>query len=647
MTHPDQPHDGTAPSTPENPSTPETRSTSETPGASDPGSTSGARARLPRRGFLAAVVTGAAALPVGFAAGRMLPSPASAEPAIPAATGATTTLQRTVALGDYLKPGAPYRTLTAGPGLPIVVRQDLAAAKKGRAGRRKPLAGFAHVTDLHVIDPCAPSHASFLRQYPGTVAGAPLSNAFRSNDALTAHVLTAMLHRINAIAHGPVTGVKLGFTISTGDTADTRGTHELDTVIDVLNGGAANAIATGSYVGIQDDEKVDVEIWRAFWHPQQTPAGMPEDDWKSRLGYPTVDGYLQAVSKGVRSAGLDMPWYTAFGNHDQLDAGVMPAPAGPAVFLDTLATGDRLPLAIPDGMTLQSFVAALMSADATTVRAMIDRMPTRTVPASAKRAPFDRSYFFQAHLDAPGPHGPAGHGFDTEGAAADRAYYRFDIADRVVGITLDSTNPYGGPDGSLDPAQVAWLTQQLTSVSSRYFGADGSWVRNPDADDRLVVIFSHHNSVTFDNLTTPPGVATSDRMPSAGFLDLLSRFPNVVLWVNGHMHANRVWAHPAPSGKGGGIWEINTASHIDFPQQARTIELVDNHDGTLSILSVLIDHSDPDDIRRDGDQTQKSLAALSLELALNDPDLDRSFRVGTPQDQNVELVIKAPDWFRR
>lgn len=123
---------------------------------------------------------------------------------------------------------------------------------------------------------------------------------------------------------------------------------------------------------------------------------------------------------------------------------------------------------------------------------------------------------------------------------------------------------------------------------------------------------------------------------------MLQRFPNVILWVNGHSHQNRVWAHPDPSGRSGGFWEVNTAAHIDYPQQARTLEIADNADGTLSIFGVLLDHSDPIAIDAQEDYSRAQLAALSWELAMNDPALDRSLRLGAPEDRNVELVIANP-----
>ena len=64
----------------------------------------------------------------------------------------------------------------------------------------------------------------------------------------------------------------------------------------------------------------------------------------------------------------------------------------------------------------------------------------------------------------------------------------------------------------------------------------------------------------------------------------------MIAWVNGHTHRNQMWAHKAAGGDGG-FWEINTASHIDFPQQSRLIELVDNQDGSLSIFTTMLDHA--------------------------------------------------------
>ena len=91
-------------------------------------------------------------------------------------------------------------------------------------------------------------------------------------------------------------------------------------------------------------------------------------------------------------------------------------------------------------------------------------------------------------------------------------------------------------------------------------------------------------------------------------------------------------------GPAGGFWEINTASHIDFPQQGRIIEIADNTDGTLSIFTTILDHAAPAEF--DGNlDAPLSLAALSRELSANDW---QHIESGTPNDLNTELIVKTP-----
>ena len=101
--------------------------------------------------------------------------------------------------------------------------------------------------------------------------------------------------------------------------------------------------------------------------------------------------------------------------------------------------------------------------------------------------------------------------------------------------------------------------------------------------------------------------------------DLLLRFPNVVLWVNGHTHRNTVtpYARKKHAKVPGGFWEVNTAAHVDWPQQARTVELVDNRNGTLSIFGTIVDHVAPTSYGKHP-KSPLELASLSRELGAND-----------------------------
>lgn len=90
-----------------------------------------------------------------------------------------------------------------------------------------------------------------------------------------------------------------------------------------------------------------------------------------------------------------------------------------------------------------------------------------------------------------------------------------------------------------------------------------------------------------------------------------------------------------------------SASSSDWPQQARAIELVENGDGTMSILATAVDHAGPASPgprpRRAGRLLSSAevgwLAAVARQIAWNDPDNDGDERRGTRADRNVELVV--------
>ena len=88
--------------------------------------------------------------------------------------------------------------------------------------------------------------------------------------------------------------------------------------------------------------------------------------------------------------------------------------------------------------------------------------------------------------------------------------------------------------------------------------------------------------------------------------------PNFVAHVTGHEHANYVLEHgcedPAP-GHERVLDEISTAAHIDWPQQSRMIELVENSDGTLSLVLTMLDHGGRARCRRAGSAGELDLAA--------------------------------------
>jgi hypothetical protein len=205
---------------------------------------------------------------------------------------------------------------------------------------------------------------------------------------------------------------------------------------------------------------------------------------------------------------------------------------------------------------------------------------------------------------------------------------------------LDTVNRGGQSSGSIGAAQLAWLEAELRLASSRYLDAAGAEIKT-SAPDKLVVLFSHHALRSLSNSTPDPAAPNDQRLQAAAVEAIVHRYPNVVAWVSGHSHQNLVTPRPDPTGKTGGFWEIQSAAHVDYPEQARLVELVDNRDGTLSIFGIVIEHAAPPGTTP-GATDVLGLAAISRELSVNDYQVDGAVALGKDLDRNVELLVKAP-----
>jgi hypothetical protein len=236
------------------------------------------------------------------------------------------------------------------------------------------------------------------------------------------------------------------------------------------------------------------------------------------------------------------------------------------------------------------------------------------VPPDPGRRPITRREFIDAHVKS------GGHGFSDLHTDDGLAYYVHD-AGLVRFITLDTVCDAGGADGSIARVQLHWLERKLEDVHSSFRSRDGSVVRTRNPD-RYVVVLSHHG---YDTLSNPRG-----EKRAAELLDLLLRFDNVVLWLNGHTHQNRI-APRVDARSGSGFWEVTTSSLVDWPCQARLVEIYKTGGGALAIGCTMLDH--------DGG----GLAGLHRELAANVPlgGLDAG-RAGKPDDRNAILLLAAP-----
>jgi metallophosphoesterase (TIGR03767 family) len=599
-------------------------------GAVAAGATGGAAALFPRQHPAPAVQPA-----VQPAAENAAPRPplATRRPALQAARRAApyaaTTLDTTARLGGRAHADT-YRRLVSGPGWPMVVRGDLAPAATGRQDRRTPLACFVQFTDLHLTDVQNPLRTEFLRSRKPA--------AWRAQEALTVAGAVALVEQVNALGEGPHTGLAPGFVMTTGDNVDNNSAIELEWFLTLMSGGriTPNTGDPAAYEGVQNSGLP------LYWHPDDAALR----DLDKRRGLPHIPGFLDAAIRPVTSPGLDIPWYSTVGNHDDIPGGCL-SPA-----LGDLAVGSRKLLSVPD-TDAAAYAKALNSGDdpkSEVLSAILKRhaASARTVTADERRRLCTPRDYLAAHLDPTHTGaGPVGHGYTENNLDGDRMYYTFRVAENVIGISLDTTYRSGHYEGSLGTDQLRWLERTLAAHSSRSYDADGRLVRNAGADDAHVLVFSHHHS---PSMTRRPDAARGEepRHDGAEVLALLHRFPNVVAWINGHSHVNRITphAHATPARS---FWEVNTASHLDYPHHARVIELADNGDGTVSLFTTLVESAAPH--RTDPDFTDLSavgLASLYRELSYNAPDLATGMKSGVhegwaggPGDRNVELLVAA------
>ncbi len=349
-----------------------------------------------------------------------------------------------------------------------------------------------------------------------------------------------------------------------------------------------------------------------------------------------------------------MPWYISRGNHDGLIQGN--APASEDLFR-TIATGclKVFPNAAFDPKTFEgasddelfasfgdpAFIQQLLAGGKTVApdpdRRIISKREYRALVGNAKRHGF--GYTSKAQLRK---------------SAGTASYYAFSPKKGFRFISLDTVAEGGGQSGNLDHPQYLWLAGELRRAQKRR---------------QLVVLFGHHTLGTMTNTrsderagacdpadepgcdrdprrSTPLHLGTGRRSLQA----LLTRRKNVIAYVAGHTHANRVGFYR--SRKGRGFWEINTASHIDWPQQSRTIEIMDNRDGTLSLFGTLLDSAAPAAAPAPQNAlgfTPEQLASLGRTLSYNDPQREGlegsegdAEKRGRRIDRNVELLVRDP-----
>ena len=441
----------------------------------------------------------------------------------------------------------------------------------GRASRPAGvLATFAHVTDAHLLDASSPARVTFLDRL-----GAPFESTFRPQETLTAQVLAGAVLAVRGLAPDLV--------IQGGDLIDNVQNNELTHALSVLQGGIVHpGSGPDGYYGVQLAADPDPFYYR------------PD------LDAPRHPGLLRSAVSPFSFAGLRLPWVPVFGDHDALVAGELV----PTALTRSLALGDRALWDLPTGMTLPPGFELRPGTspdgppDPTLVGTLLAEAlagPTVKVPADPARYELSVA---EAITRLRGAATLAGAGFRT--AAEPRLDYTLDAGPRVRLIVLDLARRDGGSGGLVVPGQAAWVAGQLAAA-----GADG----------RFVVFVSHQ--------------ALWDSVDGDQVLAVLDQAPGVIATLSGHTHRNRIRPQATAAG---GYWKIETASLIDYPQQARALRVRATVDGGVAIETWMLDHVYPG-----------SLGTISRELSYLDAQGGRPQRfAGGRLDRNVILHRGRP-----
>jgi metallophosphoesterase (TIGR03767 family) len=473
---------------------------------------------------------------------------------------------------------------------PFIVRADLGGTPSSaiaggvdKTGAVEALVALVHLTDLHVLDAASPARAEWVELEGADPLWRPLLHMHRPYDALTTFALHAHVEAIRRDPVGRTTGRGLDIAISSGDNIDNAQRNELDAYLALISGGTAQLSAVGS---AQDASVRDsATIW-PYWSPD---ASVP-DAWRD-AGYPVVDDFVARVSAPITSAGLGLPWTSVPGNHDLMRQGTaLPDPA-----LERVATGAAKSLRHPIGFRPDDPLGHFLDAPAD-----FSAGPSFAIAADPDRRAIDRREWLSAHIEA-GALGYSARHVDASSidTVIDTEHVRF--------VLLDTNHPAGDYQGSIGVDQLAWLHDRLSEVRA----------------GRYAVLVSHHGAGSLVNdLGHDPARRHGDAL-----LDVAHRHRCLIAWLVGHRHLNRIEARPGASG---GFWEITTASIIDWPSQARSIELV-RRDENLELVCTLLDHDDtPDGLGTLHRDLARRFASTGVSTRMSGRDIDGNVRLLLP-----------------
>jgi metallophosphoesterase (TIGR03767 family) len=482
------------------------------------------------------------------------------------------------------------------------------------------LATLIHLSDLHICDAASPARLEFLDRIadPDNPLSAmvPYVGTYRAQEFLTTQVLESMVQAVNEIQSGPLLNAAVDAVIITGDVIDNAQKNELGWYKAVLEGDEVNPKSatsdkpTGPFVS--DPESYDTH----YYHPDGAPEGYEEDRPHLLHGFPIFKGVTAGSLAPFSATGLRHRWFAIHGNHDALLQGT----AQPTPALEALATGSAKLAGLGENPNLRELFDAFGEIGPANYPG-IESLETKPTVADAQRSLVAIEDWVRIHTEC-------GHDHGLNENENQISYWFRDLGSNVRLIALDTVNRFGGWQGCIHHEQMIWLKNLLSASKDKY-----------------VVLTSHHPLSNLFNGYYPSG-EEPPTLESEVHL-LLEHFPNVIAWISGHVHDHKISQRERSDGTHM-FWEIRTGSHIDWPQQSRSIEIAKTTDGRIVIGTILIDHKGPVDFNGTADECNSpvALSGLSRQLAANDwqrqsGDFAVTLAEGHPEDRNIYLY--APD----
>lgn len=376
---------------------------------------------------------------------------------------------------------------------------------------------------------------------------------------------------------------------------ETLTAHAVAATIDAINNARPQAVlVTGDLVDSAQRNELDWALTLLRGGTVRTDSGargyqgvqaatIPDPlYYRPDVDAPRHPGLLARATRPLRVPGLVAPWHPVLGNHDILVAGEI----APSAATRAAATGDRL-LVTPAAALLERLQRVALT------RGEVDRLLAAGLEGDAIRVAPDAA---RAQLGA----GAVVRAL-RPGGAGDRLDYAVALGDALHVIVLDLVRRDAGSGGVVTADTLAALQRELAAAGDRY------------------VLIAVHQPL--------------DRTAgAASVLDVLDADPRVVAVLAGHTHRNAI--EPRRS-RAGGYWLITTASIVDWPQQWRSLRLVETAGGGVALETWMVDHTGrPND--------EASLAGIARDLAFLDPQGGRPAHAAGPASaRNVRLHLPA------